>query len=111
MHNALDIVHKEERAIDILPLIESKAEALKACGTKRIGVFGSFARGESGADSDVDIYIEFNEAQRTFRNFNAIYELLESLLGRRIDLVTDQSLAERKAKIILPTVRYASLDH
>ena len=97
--------------MEVLELLEGQAEVLKAYGAKRIGVFGSCARGEAGADSDVDIYIEFDETQRTFRNFNAIYELLESLFGRRIDLVTDQSLTERKAKIILPTVRYASLSH
>ncbi len=61
--------------------------------------------------SDVDVYVELNEAQRTFRNFNAIYEILETALQRQIDLVTDQALSERKAKIILPTVRYASLGH
>jgi predicted nucleotidyltransferase len=35
---------------------------------------------------------------------------LESCLGRRVDLVTDKALTETKAKIILPTVRYASND-
>lgn len=100
---------KKIMAMDIIRLLESQAEALKACGVERIGVFGSFPRGEATTDSDVDIYVVFNDEQRTFKNFNTIYELLESLFNRRIDLVTDQSLNERKAKIILPTVRYASL--
>jgi len=35
---------------------------------------------------------------------------LEKLLDRRVDLVTDKSLTETKARLILPTVRYAA-DH
>ena len=96
---------------DILELLESQSEALRAHGVKRIGIFGSYARDEADVKSDVDVYVELNEAQRTFRNFNAIYEILEAALQRQIDLVTDQALSERKAKIILPTVRYASLGH
>ena len=96
---------------DILKLLESQSEALQAHGVKKIGVFGSYARDEADAKSDVDVYVEFNDAQRTFRNFNVIYEILESVLHRRIDMVTDRALSERKAKIILPTVRYATLGH
>ena len=95
---------------DILELLESQSEVLKAYGVKRIGVFGSYARDEADAKSDVDVYVEFNDAQRTFRNFNAIYEVLESVLKRRIDIVTDRALTERKAKIILPTVCYAAFE-
>ncbi len=36
------------------------------------------------------------------------HEVLESLLGRRVDLVADKSLAETKAKLMLPTVRYVT---
>ena len=96
---------------DIIELLESQAEALRAHGVKKIGIFGSHARDEADVKSDVDVYVELNEAQQTFRNFNAIYEILEAVLQRQIDLVTDQALSERKAKIILPTVRYASLGH
>ena len=96
---------------DIIALLESQSEVLKAYGVKKIRIFGSYARNEADAKSDVDVYVEFNDAQRTFKNFNAIYEVLESVLKRRIDIVTDRALTERKAKIILPTVRYAALSH
>ena len=42
-------------------------------------------------------------------NFFALHELLEELLDRRVDLVTDKALTEAKTRLILPTVRYASL--
>lgn len=93
-----------------LTLIEAHAVELRALGAQRIGVFGSFPREEATAESDVDVYLEFAEGQKNYDNFFAIHELLEGLFGRPIDLVTDGSLSERKARIILPTVRYATLN-
>lgn len=96
--------------MDPLALIETHAAELRALGAQRIGVFGSFARREATAESDVDVYLEFAKGRKTYDNFFAIYELLQGLFGRPIDLVTDGSLSERKARIILPIVRYATLN-
>lgn len=88
--------------------IEAHLAEFRALGARRLGVFGSFARGEEREDSDVDIYVEFDDACRTYDNFFALHERLEKLLARRVDLVTDKSLTETKARLILPTVRYAT---
>jgi len=93
-----------------LALIEAHAQELHALGARRIGVFGSFARESATPQSDVDVYVEFSEGMKTYDNFYAIYELLRELFGRPIDLVTDGALSEKKARLILPTVRYASLN-
>ena len=45
-----------------LTLIEAHEAELRALGAQRIGVFGSFARGEVRAESDVDVYLEFAKA-------------------------------------------------
>jgi uncharacterized protein len=91
-----------------LTVLQTHLAELLALGARRLGVFGSFARGETRDDSDVDIYVEFDDAKRTYDNFFALHELLENLLGRRVDLVTDKSLSETKARLILPTVRYVT---
>jgi hypothetical protein len=96
--------------MDPLALIEAHAKELHALGARRIGVFGSFARESATPQSDVDVYVEFSEGMKTYDNFYAIYELLRELFGRPIDLVTDGALSEKKARLILPTVRYASLN-
>ena len=95
--------------IDALAVIERHGDEIRALGARRIGVFGSFARGQAHADSDVDVYVEFDDEKRTYDNFFALHELLESLLGRRVDLVTDKALTATKARLIVPTVRYASV--
>ena len=96
--------------MDPLALIEQHAQELHKLGARRVGVFGSFARNQATPESDVDVYVEFFEGMKTYDNFFAIYELLRELFGRPIDLVTDGALSEKKARLILPTVRYASLN-
>lgn len=109
-----DILRSDGRRINFdqsmnpLAVIQTHLAELLALGARRIGVFGSFARGEARGDSDVDVYVEFDDAKRTYDNFFALHERLEDLLQRRVDLVTDKSLSERKARLIVPTVRYAA---
>jgi hypothetical protein len=93
-----------------LAAIQNQVAELRQLGARRVGVFGSFARGEARVDSDVDVYVEFEEDKRTYDNFFALHELLERVFGRRVDLVTDKSRSETKARLILPTVRYAALE-
>lgn len=96
--------------MNALELLKAHAEELRALGVRRIGVFGSVARGEAHDVSDVDVFVEFAPGQRTYDNFFALHELLERLFERRVDLVTDQALSPTQAELILPTVRYAPLD-
>ena len=96
--------------INPLAILQEHLQEIHRLGARRVGVFGSFARGDAAEDSDVDVYVEFDDAKRTYDKFFALHELLESCLGRRVDLVTDKALTETKAKIILPTIRYASND-
>ena len=95
--------------IDPLAVIQGSVDEFRKLGARRVGLFGSFARGEARADSDVNVYVEFEDDKRTYDNFFALHELLEDLFGRRVDLVTDKALSETKARLILPTVRYAPL--
>ncbi len=57
----------------------------------RIGIFGSFARGENKNDSDLDILISFHDRMSLFRIVQIEQELSDKL-GIRIDLVTENSV-------------------
>jgi predicted nucleotidyltransferase len=96
--------------MDPVALIEAHAGELRSHGARKVGIFGSLARGQETPESDVDIYLEFVDGMKTYDNFFAIHELLGSIFGRRVDLVTDGSLSEGKARLILPTVRYAAIN-
>ncbi|MBN1323205.1 MAG: nucleotidyltransferase family protein [Methanotrichaceae archaeon] len=85
--NAIEVIRKHEHVIK------------ERFSVRRIGVFGSFARGEAGAESDVDILVEFERP--TFDNFMELCIYLEDLFERRVELVTPDSLSP----YILPYVR------
>ncbi|QYZ78477.1 nucleotidyltransferase [Methanofollis formosanus] len=73
---------------DLRRLQERSARIRDNFGVKRIGIFGSVARGEETPTSDIDILVEFSEGKATFRNFMALITYLEDLFGRRVDLIT-----------------------
>lgn len=70
-------------------------------GVARIGVFGSFARGEDRADSDLDLLIDFSETPTLF-DLARLDATLEAELGVRVDTVPRDSLNPRYAPHILP---------
>jgi hypothetical protein len=48
-------------------------------------------RGEGGADSEVDILVEF-EADRSLWDRVTLTQALEDLLGRKVEIVTEKAL-------------------
>ena len=59
---------------------------------KKAWVFGSFSRGEEKEDSDIDIMVVLDETQTVGLKFFAMLFDLKELLGREVDLVTQDSL-------------------
>lgn len=55
-------------------------------GVRRIGLFGSFARDTASQDSDVDLVVDFERPIGL--GFMELVEYLETLLGRKVDLLT-----------------------
>lgn len=71
----------------IMELLRQNQPYLSAeYGVRRIGLFGSYAKGQPDEASDIDIVVEF-ERPIGFR-FVELAEYLEHLLGRRVDMLT-----------------------
>ncbi len=79
-----------ERAMELVRAAEAEIRAL---GVRRLALFGSVARDEARPDSDVDLLVEFIPGEKTFDRFMALADLLESLLDRRVELVTTEALS------------------
>ncbi|MCU0268048.1 MAG: nucleotidyltransferase domain-containing protein [Acidimicrobiales bacterium] len=81
-----------------MALIESKRlEILEIVNRHRgrsVSVFGSVARGDDGADSDIDFLVEFEPGSSLFDLLH-ISEELEALLGTPVDVVSVGGLKER----------------
>jgi len=77
----------------IFEIIRRLEPEIRVLMVSRLAVFGSCARGEDRPHSDVDILVQFSMGSKTFERFLALSELLESSLGRRIELVTTEALS------------------
>ena len=94
---------------EITNLLSKNTERLEEFGVKRIGLFGSFVRGEQRPHSDVDFLVEFHPKKKTFSNFMGLCFLLEELLGRKVEVVTKESLSPYIGPHILAEVEYVRL--
>jgi uncharacterized protein len=66
---------------------------IRSLGVRRLALFGSVARNEAGAESDVDVLVEFVPGQKSFDRVLALTDFLEGLLGRPVELVTTEALS------------------
>ncbi len=78
---------------EIMKIIRRHDDVLIAHGVRRIGIFGSFARGEAREGSDIDLIVEFAEGKKNYDNFIDLCFFLEDLLGRKVDLLTPESIS------------------
>jgi hypothetical protein len=82
---------------------------LSALGVLKIGIFGSFAREQQSETSDIDILIEFSPNNHTFDNFMEATFLLEKTMGRKVEVVTPESLSPFIGPHILREVEHVPL--
>jgi predicted nucleotidyltransferase len=94
---------------DILNAIREKVGQFHTLGVKRLGLFGSFVRGEPSTKSDVDILVEFEKGQKTFDHFMQLSFMLEEIFQRRVEIVTPESLSPHIGPHILREVEYVPI--
>jgi uncharacterized protein len=94
---------------DIFSVLEENRLRLRTLGVKRIGLFGSFLRGEQRPESDIDLLVQFEPGQKTFDNFMELSFFLEEVLQHRTELVTVESLSPYLGPHILREIEYAGL--
>lgn len=71
---------------------------------EKIGVFGSYSKGEETPESDIDILVEFNGPIGW--DFTELNAYLEQLLGNKVDLVSIKALKPQLKDDILSEVVY-----
>lgn len=93
----------------VLKKISENRQLLKAYGIKNIRLFGSLARGESRAESDVDLLVEFDpSAHIGIFEFSRLRRELIELLRCEVDLATPDALhKDMKEEILKEAIRAA----
>jgi predicted nucleotidyltransferase len=83
------------QAIDTFEVIRAKREEIQRIaarhGARNVRLFGSVARGEARPDSDVDFLIDVEPLTSSWFPAGLVQDL-ESLLGRRVEVVTERGL-------------------
>jgi len=93
---------------EILKKIEESKDKIKKFGVRRIGLFGSYIRGEQRKESDIDVLVEFEKGKKTFDNYMELKFFLEDLFNCKVDLVILESIKPDLKPHILKSVKYAS---
>jgi predicted nucleotidyltransferase len=85
---------------------EHRKELREKYKVRKIGIFGSYARGEQKETSDIDILVEFEEGYKNFDNFMNLYYYLKDIFKTDIDLLTKESISKHLKNEILSEVEY-----
>jgi len=85
-------------------LAKDKPQLQKQFKVRKLALFGSYARGEQGPDSDVDILVDVDPSIGL--DFVTLAERIEKLLGTSVDLVSMRAVTSKAMKFIEPELIY-----
>lgn len=91
---------------DILEIIrQTRPELTSRFGVERLGLFGSYVRGQEQRRSDIDLLVSFQRDIDLFE-FLDLKEFLQERLHHKVDLVMDSALKPAIGKRIRAEVEY-----
>ena len=89
----------------ILQKLDENHDTIKNFGVRRLGLFGSYARGAETDVSDMDFLVEFEK--KTFDNYMDLKIFLQRLFNCKVDLVIADAVKPRLRKPIFDETIYA----
>ena len=92
----------------ILTTLQEQQLKLTDLGIKSLALFGSAARNESHAESDIDILVSFRHSPVTFDAYMDVKIFLEDLLAVPVDVVISESLNPRLKPYIQQDIIYVA---
>ena len=85
-------------------LAKDKPKLQRRFKVRKMALFGSYARGEQRADSDVDILVEVDPSIGL--EFVTLAQRIEELLGVGVDLVSSRAITSKAMEFIEPELIY-----
>ncbi len=86
-------------------IAKNMGEFRTAYNVRRMGIFGSYVRGEQKKGSDIDVLVEFSSPIGLFE-FLKLEEALADMLGAKVDLVSKKALKPGIGERVLKEVVY-----
>ena len=94
---------KELTDKEIMRILKEHKDILREYEVERIGLFGSYVRGEQGENSDIDFLVEFKEPN--FDNFMNLASYLENLFGMKVEILTPVGIESIRIKEIKEEIK------
>jgi predicted nucleotidyltransferase len=91
----------------ILAFLQDHADELRRMGVVKLGLFGSYVRGEQRPDSDMDFLLILDNW--TWKRWCRVWSFLEDSFGTRVDLVPEDNLRAELQPFVLGEARYAKI--
>ncbi|MBI5195723.1 MAG: nucleotidyltransferase family protein [Nitrospirae bacterium] len=96
----------------IFSILKNHAGDLRKYSVKKIGIFGSYVRGEQKKRSDIDLLVEFDTSSFG-KNFEGYFDtymdlsfLLEEIFQKKVDLLTNEMISPHIRPYVLKEVKY-----
>ncbi len=89
-------------AKEVVEKIKANRDSIKKYGVKRLGLFGSYSRGDANPKSDLDFVVEFEH--KSFDAYMGLKQYLEELFNITVDLVLIDSIKPRLRSQILKEI-------
>jgi uncharacterized protein len=103
------VANRVETKEEVVQRLINASRKLASLGVASIGLFGSFAKEKQTSTSDVDILVDFAPNQHSFDNLIDLSFFLEELFGRKVEIVTTQSLSPHIGPYILQEVERVAI--
>jgi uncharacterized protein len=94
---------------EILSFLTRSKPELRRYKVKRLGLFGSYARGEQREDSDIDLVVEYEEGGKSLANFLGLVDFLEEAFRQDVELVTVESISKHIKPYIEKEAKYVQI--
>jgi predicted nucleotidyltransferase len=95
----------------VIKQLKVHTEDLKRYGVTRVGLFGSFARSTEKPKSDIDLVVEFDRSvfgkdmKGLFDAYTGLSYFLEHLFGRKVDILTPESIETIRVKGVAEEIK------
>ncbi len=96
---------------EILDILRKHQDTLKKYKVRKIGLFGSYIKGEQKRKSDIDLLVEFDMTafdenfRGLFDNFMDLSSYLEKLFGKKVDILTPVSVDSIRIKEVSEEIK------
>lgn len=80
------------RRSEAIETLRSHADAIRAFGATHLYLFGSTARDQAGGDSDIDLFVDYDDERFSFVELIRLNDYVSNLLPAKADLTTREGL-------------------